>query len=153
MLSVSVDEDNLVPYVSNNLSNPELALRLAQRCNLSGADDLFVKQFNNLFSQSRYAEAAKVAATAPKVSRQNYTQTQSCVLEVEMSICDVNYECRYQRKSDVTKSPNYLSIWLLWATTLLKFRSTNCFHEFTYAHFYKNVLAVSRELQTIVMKL
>ena len=68
VLSVSVDEDNLVPYVSNNLSNPELALRLAQRCNLSGADDLFVKQFNNLFAQSRYAEAAKVAATAPKVS-------------------------------------------------------------------------------------
>ena len=67
VLSVSVDEDNLVPYVSNSLNNPELALRLAQRCNLSGADDLFVKQFNNLFTQARYAEAAKVAATAPKV--------------------------------------------------------------------------------------
>ncbi|XP_075243875.1 clathrin heavy chain 1-like [Convolutriloba macropyga] len=66
VLSVSVDEENLVPYVSNSLNNPELALRLAQRCNLSGADDLFVKQFNNLFSQARYAEAAKVAATAPK---------------------------------------------------------------------------------------
>ena len=66
---MSVDEENLVPYVSNSLNNPELALRLAQRCNLSGADDLFVKQFNNLFSQARYAEAAKVAATAPKVGK------------------------------------------------------------------------------------
>ena len=31
VLSVSVDEANIVPYISNTLQNPELALRIAVR--------------------------------------------------------------------------------------------------------------------------
>ena len=67
MLSVSVEEDNIIPYITNVLQNPDLALRLAVRNNLAGAEELFVRKFNALFSNMQYSEAAKVAANAPKV--------------------------------------------------------------------------------------
>jgi clathrin heavy chain len=66
VLSVSLEEENVVPYVTNTLQNPDLALSLATRANLPGAEDLFLRKFNNLFSQSNYSEAAKVAASAPR---------------------------------------------------------------------------------------
>lgn len=66
VLSVAVEEENLVQYITNTLQNPDLALRIASRNNLPGAEDLFVRKFNNLFQNSQYSEAAKVAAGAPK---------------------------------------------------------------------------------------
>ena len=68
VLSVSIDEDNIVSYITNQLKNPELALKISVRCNLAGAEELFVRRFNMLFGQGQYSEAAKVAASAPKVS-------------------------------------------------------------------------------------
>jgi len=41
-------------------------LRIADRNDRPGAEDLFVRKFNTLFSNNQYPEAAKVAATAPK---------------------------------------------------------------------------------------
>ena len=66
VLSVSVDEDNIIPYINSMLNNPDLALRMAVRNNLAGAEDLFVRKFNQLFQNGSYMEAAKVAANAPK---------------------------------------------------------------------------------------
>nr|BAN20627.1 clathrin heavy chain [Riptortus pedestris] len=66
VLSVSVEEDHIIPYINTILQNPDLALRIAVRNNLAGAEDLFVKKFNMLFQNGQYAEAAKVAANAPK---------------------------------------------------------------------------------------
>ncbi|XP_014667188.1 PREDICTED: clathrin heavy chain 1-like isoform X2 [Priapulus caudatus] len=66
VLSVSVDEDTIVPYVTNVLQNPDLALRMAVRNNLAGAEELFVRKFDTLFNQGSYSDAAKVAASAPK---------------------------------------------------------------------------------------
>lgn len=66
VLSVSIDEQNMIPYVTQTLQNPELALKLAVRCDLPGAEELFVRKFNMLFGNGSYKEAAKVAATAPK---------------------------------------------------------------------------------------
>lgn len=66
VLSVSVEEDNVIPYINTVLQNPDLALRIAVRNNLAGAEDLFVRKFNLLFQNGQYAEAAKVAANAPK---------------------------------------------------------------------------------------
>lgn len=68
VLSVSVEEDNIVQYIANTLQNPDLAIKLASRSNLPGAEDLFVKKFNMLFQSGQYSEAAKAAASAPKVS-------------------------------------------------------------------------------------
>ena len=67
VLSVSVEEDNIVPYISNTLQNPDLAIKFASRSNLPGAEELFVKKFNMLFQNGQYSEAAKAAASAPKV--------------------------------------------------------------------------------------
>ncbi|CAF3999025.1 unnamed protein product, partial [Rotaria sordida] len=66
VLSVSIDEDNVVSYIQNTLNNPELAYKMSARCNLPGADQLFVAQFSQLFQSGNYSEAAKVAATAPR---------------------------------------------------------------------------------------
>ncbi|CAJ0571334.1 unnamed protein product, partial [Mesorhabditis spiculigera] len=66
VLSVSIDENNLVPYLTQQMSNPDLALKLAVRCDLAGADELFVRKFNMLFGNGNYSEAAKIAATAPQ---------------------------------------------------------------------------------------
>lgn len=66
VLSVSVEEENIVQYVNSQLQNPDLALKVSSRCNLPGAEDLFVAKFNNLFQAGNYQEAAKVAAVAPK---------------------------------------------------------------------------------------
>ncbi|KAF6216139.1 hypothetical protein GE061_000478 [Apolygus lucorum] len=66
VLSVSVEEDHIIPYINNVLQNPELAIRIAVRNNLAGAEDLFVRKFNMLFQNGQYSEAAKVAANAPK---------------------------------------------------------------------------------------
>jgi len=69
VLSVSMDEETVVPYIQQTTSipnNADLALRMAVRNNLGGADQLFVAKFNDLFSRGAYSEAAKVAANAPK---------------------------------------------------------------------------------------
>lgn len=66
VLSVSVDESHIVPYITNTLQNLDLAMRLAVRNNLPGAEDLFVRKFNELFNQGAYGEAAKIAASAPR---------------------------------------------------------------------------------------
>ncbi|XP_018584251.2 clathrin heavy chain 1 isoform X2 [Scleropages formosus] len=59
-------EENIVNYATSVLQNPDLALRMAVRSNLSGAEELFARKFKTLFAQGNYSEAAKVAASAPK---------------------------------------------------------------------------------------
>ena len=66
VLSVTVDEENMVPYVSGTLNNQDLAYKMASRSNLPGADQLFVNKFNMLFQQGQYSAAAKVAASSPR---------------------------------------------------------------------------------------
>lgn len=66
VLSVSVDEEKMVPFLIQVKQNGELARRLAERCNLPGADNLFVQGFNEKFAAGQYQEAAKIAAKAPK---------------------------------------------------------------------------------------
>lgn len=60
VLSVSVEEENIIPYINNVLQNSELAIRIAVRNNLGGAEELFVRKFNLLFQNGQYGEAAKV---------------------------------------------------------------------------------------------
>ena len=67
VLSVSIDEDNVVSYIQNTLGNAELAYKMSARCNLPGADQLFLARFAQLFQSGNFTEAAKVAATAPRV--------------------------------------------------------------------------------------
>lgn len=66
VLSVSVAEANIVQYICNVLRNPALAVSLASRAGLPGADEIFINQFNALFSQGKFAEAARIAADSPR---------------------------------------------------------------------------------------
>lgn len=66
VLSVTVDDETIVPFILNTLKNPELAIKLASRADLPGADDIYVQQFQQLFSSGQFSEAAKVAANSPR---------------------------------------------------------------------------------------
>lgn len=68
VLSVAVDEQTVIPYILTTLNNTELAFKLASRANLPGADDLYIKQYQQLFASGQYSEAAKIAANSPRVS-------------------------------------------------------------------------------------
>lgn len=65
LLLISVDDANIISYITNNLSNYELAIKMASRSGLKGADDLFINQFNRLIQTGQLREAAKVAADSP----------------------------------------------------------------------------------------
>ncbi|CAM6119092.1 unnamed protein product [Calypogeia fissa] len=66
VLLATVNEATIVPFVSVQLSNLELAVNLAKRGNLPGAENLVVQRFQELFSQMKYKEAAELAAESPQ---------------------------------------------------------------------------------------
>jgi Clathrin, heavy-chain linker/Clathrin-H-link len=94
VLSVSVEEDNVIQYITNTLQNPDLALRIASRNNLPGAEDLFVRKFNTLFQSGQYGEAAKVAASAPKVCLHCSIFGNICTLIGNLGIGEKVIHCR-----------------------------------------------------------
>ena len=61
-----MDENFIVPYICKTLNDIPLAIAIASRNNLPGADELFVQQFNGLFQAGDYAGAAKVALESPR---------------------------------------------------------------------------------------
>jgi clathrin heavy chain len=68
VLSINVEEANLVKFVMNAQHIPDnknVAFRMAQRYGLSGADDIFVAQFNQCFATGDYAGAARAARESP----------------------------------------------------------------------------------------
>jgi clathrin heavy chain len=66
VLSVVLDETTVIPYLLQNPANSGLAVKLASRAGLPGADNLYANQFEQLLSQGNYAEAAKIAANSPR---------------------------------------------------------------------------------------
>ena len=66
MLSVAVDESTIIPYLLQNPANSGLAVKLASRAGLPGADNLYANQFDQLLNAGNYAEAAKIAANSPR---------------------------------------------------------------------------------------
>eukprot|EP00271_Cylindrocystis_brebissonii_P014176 TRINITY_DN35436_c0_g1_i1.p1 TRINITY_DN35436_c0_g1~~TRINITY_DN35436_c0_g1_i1.p1 ORF type:complete len:1694 (-),score=426.59 TRINITY_DN35436_c0_g1_i1:500-5581(-) len=66
VLLATVNEQTIVPFVSGQLNNLELAVNLARRGNLPGAEGLVVQRFQELFSQMKYKEAAELAAESPQ---------------------------------------------------------------------------------------
>jgi clathrin heavy chain len=66
VLLATLNEPAVVPFVSSQLGNVDLALSLAKRGNLPGAEGMVVEQFNRLFAAGQYKEAAELAATSPQ---------------------------------------------------------------------------------------
>ncbi|GAU36984.1 hypothetical protein TSUD_150200 [Trifolium subterraneum] len=66
VLLATVNEQTIVDFVSGQLKNLELAVNLAKRGNLPGAEKLVVERFHELFAQTKYKEAAELAAESPQ---------------------------------------------------------------------------------------
>ena len=66
VLAVSVDETTIIPYLLSNPANSTLAVKLASRAGLPGADNLYQQQFEQLCNQGEWVEAAKIAANSPR---------------------------------------------------------------------------------------
>ncbi|CAH7670842.1 clathrin, heavy polypeptide [Phakopsora pachyrhizi] len=66
VLSVTVDDETIVPFILNTLKNPELAIKMASRADLPGADDIYLQQFQQLFTSGQFSQAAKIAANSPR---------------------------------------------------------------------------------------
>lgn len=71
VLAVEVAKEQIVPYILKKLSNVSLALTVAKRGGLPGADDLFNKQFETLLANGDYQNAAKVAASSTSLRNSN----------------------------------------------------------------------------------
>jgi hypothetical protein len=68
VLSVNVDQQTVIPcIIPPILNNTEVTFKLPSRGNLPGADDLYIKRYQQLFQGGQYGEAAKIAATSPRV--------------------------------------------------------------------------------------
>ena len=63
----TVNEAAIVPFVSQQLNNLDLALALAKRGGLPGAEGLVGQQFDRMFAAGQYKEAAEAAAESPQV--------------------------------------------------------------------------------------
>jgi clathrin heavy chain len=64
----TVNDQTIVPFVSQQLNNLELALSLAKRANLPGAEALVGQNFERLFANGQFKEAAEAAAESPQAS-------------------------------------------------------------------------------------
>jgi len=68
VLSISIDEQTIIPYILTVLNNTDLTFKMTSCGSLPGADNLYVWQYQTLFQSSQFGEAAKVAASSPRVS-------------------------------------------------------------------------------------
>lgn len=66
VLLATVNEAAMVPFVSQQLNNLDLALSMAKRGNLPGAEGLIAQQFERLFAAGQHKEAAECAAESPQ---------------------------------------------------------------------------------------
>ncbi|KAK9805974.1 hypothetical protein WJX73_010066 [Symbiochloris irregularis] len=73
VLLATVNEQTMVPFVSTQLNNLDLALALARRGNLPGAENLVVQNFERLFASGQFKEAAEAAAESPQGSLRTKT--------------------------------------------------------------------------------
>jgi len=66
VLFVTVDDTTMIQYLLQNPANTEMAIKMASRAGLPGADNLYARQFEQLFAAGNFMEAAKVAANSPR---------------------------------------------------------------------------------------
>lgn len=65
VLLVDINQQTMVPFISQTLQNLDLALAVAQRGNLPGAEQLVIPKFEALFTSGNYKGAAELAADSP----------------------------------------------------------------------------------------
>ena len=68
VMDVGLNEQAFVPFIANQLQNVDLALNIAKRGDLPGADELIKPKFEQIFQTGDYKQAAELAASSPKGS-------------------------------------------------------------------------------------
>lgn len=68
---LQIDENTIVDYILQRLGKADVAFKLAIRANLRGADKLFTAQFEDLFNQRKFKEAAQLVKRAPADTLRN----------------------------------------------------------------------------------
>lgn len=66
VLFVTVDETTIMPYMLQNPANTDMAIKMAGRAGLPGADQLIQQKFENEMNSGNYSEAARTAADSPR---------------------------------------------------------------------------------------
>ncbi|KAJ5734359.1 clathrin heavy chain [Penicillium malachiteum] len=66
VLSVSVDENTIISYMTGSVGLAPIAVRLASKAGLPGVDHIFQTQFDKFINDGDFGEAAKVAANSPR---------------------------------------------------------------------------------------
>jgi clathrin heavy chain len=66
VLQMAINEANLVPYIVTTLRDSQLALQLATRLNLPGAEQLYTAEFERLMSVKDIQGAARLASESPQ---------------------------------------------------------------------------------------
>lgn len=66
VLHIALDEEQIIPYLLTNPANTALAISLASRASLPGADKVYQQQFDQLCASGNWQEAAKFAANSPR---------------------------------------------------------------------------------------
>lgn len=67
VLAVEIASDRIIPYILSSLGDVELALSLASRGGLPGAENLFSQQFNQSIATGDYQAAVKIAASSAQM--------------------------------------------------------------------------------------
>ena len=65
LLRIAVSLENVVPYISNQLGNGDMAVAVAKSCGLPGVENIIAEQFHRHLAGGMYKEAAQVAAESP----------------------------------------------------------------------------------------
>lgn len=69
LLSVSMNKDNIIPYIINTLQNNDLALKLSSRLSLPGAEGLVKLELEKLLASGDITGAAKLAGSSGNALR------------------------------------------------------------------------------------
>lgn len=64
VLKFQINPQTLVPYITSTLRDNDLAIKLAGRLGLPGAENLYAAEFERLISQRQVVEAAKLVAAS-----------------------------------------------------------------------------------------
>lgn len=67
MQLLTPNDQTMVSFVSGQLNNVSLALAMAKRGNMPGAEQLVVQEFEQLMQGNQFKEAAECAADSPQV--------------------------------------------------------------------------------------
>lgn len=67
VLAVEIAADRIISYIMSNLADVDMALSLASRAGLPGAEQLFTQQFNQSLASGQYQAAVKIAASSAQL--------------------------------------------------------------------------------------